>query len=72
MNTENTREYITILDFASGKVFIRVVPEDMKGKDAEEVCERFALFLGVRTSDCSYMISSDDEFLDLDSSISNK
>lgn len=57
-------ERITILDFASGKVFIREVPEDMIEKDAEDVFAYYAGALGLRESDCTYMISNDDDFID--------
>lgn len=47
---------IALLDFATGTIFIRDVPEDMQDADSEEVAASFENELKVHLDDCQYMV----------------
>lgn len=53
---------IVILDFMSGKVFMRTIPEHMQNDDADEVVRGFEDDLGIRESDTQYMVISEKDF----------
>lgn len=57
-------EKIVILDFSTGKVFIRPVPIALIEKDADEIVDFFEPLLGIRATDCQYMVVNGDDFLD--------
>jgi len=53
---------IIILDFRTGKVFVRAVPTDMT--EADEVANYYENELGTHTNDCQYMITPEEKWLD--------
>ena len=63
---EKSAERIVILDFFSGKVFIRFVPIDMIEADANDIVAYFENELKIHADDCQYMVVNDADFLDAD------
>lgn len=47
---------IIILDFQSGKAYIRPVPDNMTDQEAEDVLVYFADILNLSIDDCEYTI----------------
>ena len=62
---ELSAERIVILDFRTGKVFVRYVPLDMIELGADEIAMYFENELEIHVDDCQYMIVNDAEFLDI-------
>lgn len=50
---------IAILDFSTGIVYVRHVPEDIEEKEGDDILEFFAKDLSIRANDCNYMVSED-------------
>ena len=61
---DSSTERIVILDFETGKVFIRFVPADMLESDASEIAMFFEKELKIHIDDCQYMLVNDDDFLE--------
>ena len=66
MKKELSVERIVILDFRTGKVFVRFVPLDMIESDADEIAMYFENELKIHVNDCQYMIVNDEDFLDME------
>ena len=62
---EISNEKIIILDFNSGKVFIRNVPIKMIELDADEIVRKFERILGIKEKDCQYMVVNGDDFINI-------
>lgn len=63
MNTNKSAERIVILDFTRGKVFIEFVPMSMIEADANEIVISLESKLGIKESECQYMVVNDDDFI---------
>jgi len=51
---------IIILDFTTGKVFIRSIAKENEDLDAEEIVSLLEDELEIRASDCQYMITAEE------------
>jgi len=47
---------ITILDFSTATVYIRILPEELENAQAEDVLYHFCEELDIRADDCQYMV----------------
>lgn len=56
--------YITILDFSTGIVYIREIPTILREAQASEIMDYFEQQLKIRERDCEYMVTEVDNFLD--------
>ncbi len=64
MKKEKSAERIVILDFRTGKVHIRPVPMSMIEEDAEVIVNYYEDILDIHSSDCTYMLVNDDDYMD--------
>lgn len=63
MKNEKSAKKIVILDFCTGKVFIRSIPLEMIELDASEIVENMSDDLGISENDCQYMVVHNDDFI---------
>ena len=64
MENKKSAERIVILDFRTGKVFIRKVPMALIESDADEIVAHFENELEIHGNDCQYMVVNDNDFMD--------